>query len=73
MPTANPKHRPGNMPAPVYPAWMVAVSEVLQWGGSGVDQLAWSERGRTRVGETYIRPTTNPTSIGPYFAPNNLA
>ena len=29
IPTANPKHRPGNMPAPVYPTCMVAVNEVL--------------------------------------------
>ena len=29
MPTASPKHRPGNMAAPVYPGCMVAVIEVL--------------------------------------------
>lgn len=30
IPAANPRHRPGNIPAPVYPTCNVAVSEVLR-------------------------------------------
>jgi len=44
MPTANPKHRPGKMPAPVYPGCMVAVTEVLQQSSPEVDQPGCSKR-----------------------------
>lgn len=33
IPTASPKHRPGNIAAPVYPTCIVAVSEALQRKG----------------------------------------